>query len=105
MPVYLLHFERPYKHARHYLGATRDLEARLSLHRCGRGARLMAVVTQAGIPWMLARTWEGDYAQEHALKRRKNSPQLCPQCIQARLLSSQEGNVHGLFEQETVDVL
>ncbi len=26
--IYLLHFERSYHHARHYLGYTEDLEAR-----------------------------------------------------------------------------
>ena len=31
--VYLLHFDVPFKHARHYMGSTGDLEARRSL-RC-----------------------------------------------------------------------
>jgi predicted GIY-YIG superfamily endonuclease len=36
--VYLLHFDRPYKRARHYLGFAEDLERRLELHRAGRGS-------------------------------------------------------------------
>ncbi|MBB5085041.1 putative GIY-YIG superfamily endonuclease [Nonomuraea endophytica] len=28
--VYLLHFAQPYRHARHYLGWTTDLQARLA---------------------------------------------------------------------------
>lgn len=46
---YLIHFERPYRHARHYLGWTVDLEARLAKHRAGNGARLLRVATAAGI--------------------------------------------------------
>ncbi len=37
--IYLLHFERSYHHARHYLGYTEDLEARVTAHRAGRAAR------------------------------------------------------------------
>jgi predicted GIY-YIG superfamily endonuclease len=57
--VYLLHFERPYRHARHYLGSAEDLEARLALHRAGREARLLEVIAGAGIGFVVARTWEG----------------------------------------------
>ena len=42
--VYLLHFATPFKHARHYVGYTTDLEQRIEEHRTGRGARLLAVV-------------------------------------------------------------
>ena len=31
--VYLLHFDQPYQHARHYIGSTMDLERRLPEHR------------------------------------------------------------------------
>jgi predicted GIY-YIG superfamily endonuclease len=79
--VYLLHFERPYKHARHYLGFATDLERRLELHRRGQGARLMEVIAAAGIGFTVARTWEGDRHFERRLKRRHNSPaRLCPIC-------------------------
>ena len=85
MTVYLLHFETPYKHARHYLGSTYDLDVRLARHQAGTGARLMEVITQAGISWYLARTWEGGRNLERALKQRKNSPKLCPVCMQERV--------------------
>ena len=39
--IYLLHFERSYHHARHYLGYTDDLEARVAAHRAGRGVPLL----------------------------------------------------------------
>jgi predicted GIY-YIG superfamily endonuclease len=82
MPVYLLHFERRYKHAGHYLGYTHDLEARIRAHRLGQGARLMEVIAQAGIPFVVARTWEGGRDVEMALKTWKNGPKLCPICVQ-----------------------
>jgi len=79
--VYLIHFLTPYKHARHYLGYTEDLEQRLQAHRTGNGARLMEVVTDAGIDWELARTWEGDRSLERRLKQGKNACKwLCPIC-------------------------
>lgn len=80
MPCYLLHFERPYRHARHYLGYANDIEARLAEHRAGRGARLIEVIVQAGIDFRVARTWDGDRTLERRLKRRHASPRLCPLC-------------------------
>jgi predicted GIY-YIG superfamily endonuclease len=85
VPAYLLHFETPYKHARHYLGSTQNLQARLMQHQSGTGARLMEVITQAGIRWHVARTWEGGRDVEQILKTQKNSPRLCPTCQQQRL--------------------
>jgi predicted GIY-YIG superfamily endonuclease len=85
MAVYLIHFETPYKHARHYLGSAHDLQARLKHHQAGTGARLMEVVTQAGIRWHVSRTWQGGRDVERTLKGRKNSPELCPTCLQQKL--------------------
>jgi predicted GIY-YIG superfamily endonuclease len=78
--VYLIHFDRPYNHARHYTGWTRDLPARLAQHQAGRGARLMEVITDAGISWHVARTWPGDRTRERAIKDRHQAPKLCPDC-------------------------
>ena len=78
--VYLLHFSRPLHHARHYLGSTSDLDARLAQHRAGRGARLLEVVIGLGITFEVTRTWDGDRQLERQLKRRKASPRLCPVC-------------------------
>ena len=80
MPIYLLHFDTPYRHARHYLGYAADLDVRLAQHRAGRGARLVEVITEAGISFTLARTWEGDRTMERRLKNRHASPRLCPLC-------------------------
>lgn len=82
--VYLIHFERPYKHARHYIGWASDLEGRLEHHRKGSGAVLMAVVTKAGIAWSVVQTWTGDRNFERRLKNRKSSPRFCPACREER---------------------
>jgi predicted GIY-YIG superfamily endonuclease len=77
--VYLLCFSAPYRHARHYLGFATDLEARLAEHRAGRGARLIQVITAAGIDFTVARRWEGDRNLERRLKNGHNaSARLCP---------------------------
>jgi len=85
--IYLIHFDRPignlsnpHGQAQHYLGYTDNLDERLARHHEGRGAAIMAAVTQQGIGWRVVRTWEGDRATEKALKRRKNHRQLCPIC-------------------------
>ena len=78
--IYLIHFERPYKHARHYLGWAIDLEHRLRQHRAGHGARLLDVIQRAGIAWSLARTWSGTRTRERQLKRQGGASRCCPLC-------------------------
>lgn len=91
--VYLLHMDTPYVGARrnpqakrlgivqHYLGWTGyDIEHRLEDHAAGRGARLMQVITQAGITFQLARTWPAGRTYERRLKNQKNARRLCPLC-------------------------
>jgi predicted GIY-YIG superfamily endonuclease len=78
--VYIVHFDTPYKHARHYTGWATDLDARLEAHREGRGARLMEVIKEAGITWRLSRTWPGTRDRERAIKNRHEAPRLCPEC-------------------------
>ena len=82
--VYLLHFDRPYRHARHYTGWTRDeksLARRVEHHRRGTGARLMEVVAAAGIGFTVARTWDdGDRNKERRLKNSGSASRYCPIC-------------------------
>lgn len=78
--IYLLHFNKPFGHARHYLGWARDLEARLADHLAGRGARLLAVIHSADITWQLARTWPGTRARERQIKRQGGLSRCCPLC-------------------------
>lgn len=81
--VYLIHFDRPLHHARHYLGYCNgeSLEQRIERHRRGDGSRLMRAVVAAGIGFEVVRVWEeGDRALERRLKNRKKSSKLCPVC-------------------------
>ena len=78
--VYLLHFDQPYKHARHYVGWTEDLLDRLDQHAAGTGARLMAVIREAGIGFTLVRLCEGTRATERAIKNEGGSVRFCPAC-------------------------
>jgi predicted GIY-YIG superfamily endonuclease len=78
--VYLLHFDQPYRHARHYIGWTTDLDARLAAHALGRGARLVEVINAAGIGWRLARTWPGGRKRERQLKKQGGASGCCPCC-------------------------
>ncbi len=83
--VYLLHFHSRYYHAGHYLGFTACLDARLQLHKTGRGAKLMKAIAAAGITFELVRlwkigAWEAARDLERQLKKRHNGPGLCPIC-------------------------
>jgi len=82
--VYLIHFSEAYRHAKHYVGWTNDLDARLKEHADGHGARLLAVLKSAGITWRCVRTWPGGRKLERQLKNRKEAPKLCPVCAGAK---------------------
>jgi predicted GIY-YIG superfamily endonuclease len=81
--VYILHFDRPYYHARHYLGSTSNLRRRVSEHKSGHGsgAALTDAIRRAGIGFVVADVWPGNQNQEYQLKNHyKNTPKLCPIC-------------------------
>ena len=79
--VYLTHFLKPYKHAEHYLGFATNLEARLEHHRKDTGARLMQVIRDAGIGFVLVRTWENETrTKERRLKNGGGLNRVCPVC-------------------------
>jgi len=78
--IYLLHLDKPLRHAWHYVGLADDLPARLERHASGNGARMLAVCRERGIGWQLVRTWEGGRKFERQLKNRKEAPKLCPVC-------------------------
>jgi predicted GIY-YIG superfamily endonuclease len=79
--IYLLHFDRPLKHAKHYLGWTRDLDARLAYHGSGNGARLLAACKREGIGWKLARTWgPSNRHRERQIKNQGGLSRSCPMC-------------------------
>src|SRR5215216_3684439 len=77
--VYLFHFDQRYEHAGHYTGWAEDLDHRVAEHQAGRGARLIEVITQAGIGFRLARTWPGvTRARERQLKRQGGASRDLP---------------------------
>lgn len=82
--VYLLHFSRPFWHARHYVGfvdSADGLQRRLEDHARGQGARIVAAARAVGITFVLARVWpDGDRGFERRIKRRKMTPRYCPIC-------------------------
>lgn len=83
--VYLLHFNTPYKHARHYSGFTTNLAARLERHAADHGARLLAVIAEVGITWTLARVWTNTTrARERQLKKQGGASRRCPICLAER---------------------
>jgi predicted GIY-YIG superfamily endonuclease len=83
--VYLFHFDQRYEHAGHYTGWAEDLDHRVAEHLAGRGARLIEVITQAGIGFRLARTWPGvTRARERQLKRQGGASRYCPVCQEDR---------------------
>lgn len=79
--VYLLHFDRPFSHARHYTGWGACIASRVAQHRRGDGATLMRHVVAAGIGFEVARIWPGaDRGKERRLKRSGGASRYCPLC-------------------------
>jgi hypothetical protein len=85
MPVYLLCFDKKFRHAKHYIGfveKNENLTKRLAHHKKGSGSKLMAAISKVGIGFHVSRTWpDGDRNFERKLKNRKKSSELCPHCI------------------------
>lgn len=81
MAVYILHFDTPLAHARHYVGWANDVERRLQHHRAGTGARFTQVLNERGIGFQLACIYpEADKTFERHLKRTHNTAKYCPLC-------------------------
>jgi hypothetical protein len=54
--VYISSFKETYKHARHYLCYTEDIEKRLSKHKTGTGTRMPYGLENAIIRFKIVRT-------------------------------------------------
>lgn len=78
--VYLLHLDRPFGHAKHYVGFAADLDARLAHHAAGTGANLLRHVRAAGIGWTLARTWERSSRAFERTQHNGGHARRCPIC-------------------------
>ena len=80
--VYLLHFSRPFGHAQHYIGFSREVDGRLEEQLRGNGAQLVRRVIEAGIEITLAKEWEGvPLTFEYQLKNRGGARKYCPVCL------------------------
>ena len=92
--VYLIHFDRPFHHARHYIGTTRDLRTRLISHAQGRGANIIKAAMAAGITWRLAAIGACDASEMFALERRLKNWKGCEgQCLYC--MNGDEGAIPG----------
>lgn len=95
--VYLLHFSERIsdRHTtQHYIGWAESVEARLSDHRAGRGARLTEVANERGITYECVRIWSNkDRHFERKLKERKDGPRLCPLCCEDKGTRPKGGRV------------
>jgi predicted GIY-YIG superfamily endonuclease len=80
--VYLIHFDKAYRHAQHYIGFTDNLEQRMHDHELGtKGSKLLKAVRDVGINFKVVRTWpDGDRTFERKLHNYKKSSHLCPVC-------------------------
>ena len=88
--VYLLHFERSYRHAR----LTQNLEQR----RAGRGSPLIA----DGIDFQLAIICEGNRQDERRLHGQKNiRARLCPICVASDPRGGGGRGAHGRSRRRT----
>lgn len=83
--VYLIHFDSPFKHAQHYLGWAKDVEARFRLHAGGRGCRLLKFVNEGGIDYHIVRRWQSTTRiLEFKFKKWHDNKILCPICQSER---------------------
>ena len=80
--VYLIHFDRPYKHARHYIGWAlgRDIDKRMAKHRSGTGARLLRVLKEQGIGWSVVQTWPDATRKVERKLKNRGACRICPVC-------------------------
>ncbi len=66
---YLLCFAKRYEHAVQHHADPGRFAIRMQEHRSGNGARLMEVITDAGIDFEIARLWIGSQHRERQLKQ------------------------------------
>lgn len=78
--IYLVHFDRPLHHARHYLGWSENVDSRIVRHEAGRGSRIMRAVVQAGIDFrvciLVSRNARRRAEDEEAAERSSLLPNL-----------------------------
>ncbi|ROL61145.1 GIY-YIG nuclease family protein [Bacteroidetes/Chlorobi group bacterium ChocPot_Mid] len=81
--VYILHFDKKFHHAQHYVGCTEDLQRRLKEHlNCRQcGSKIVRAAIKKGIKIELAKVYpEGDRVLEKKIKSMKKTSLICPIC-------------------------
>lgn len=83
--VYVICFEEPIAHARHYCGASDDVVFRLLAHRAGRGSALTrrAVLNNIGMRIGRVLRSQDPWSAERQLKAAKDSSRFCLGCCGA----------------------
>ena len=91
--VYIIHFNEPYKHAKHYTGITNDFYLRMKAHLKGKGAKLPYIVLKSGIG-MKFFIWKNNLNFKEAKKEEKrikkvikNTARICKYCKQKKYFS------------------
>lgn len=86
--IYILHFDIPLFHAKHYTGSTANLKKRLEDHANGLGSNLCYVLKQKSIEWTLSSVlyvMERPKLIERALKNQKHAHRYCGICTEIPL--------------------
>lgn len=87
--LYLLHFDPPFRHARHYLGFSEgdsagQVSVRVNRHIAGNGAKLTKHAVESGCELIHVLTMPGGRNEERRIKKSHNVPRLCPLCKAGR---------------------
>lgn len=84
--VYLIHLEKPFKHAKHYIGYTalESVEDRVKRHKNNSGSHFLSVCNYECIDYKVVRTWNRMTIKdakelERRIKKHSSTP-LCPIC-------------------------
>lgn len=95
---YLICFDEPYtspngaKTVRHYLGWASNIRERIADHHTGNGARLMSVIADAGISWIVTHLWlDATRSDERRLKNQHKHANVCPRCNAALRRGARRG--------------
>jgi len=79
--IYLLHWRHRTGRVEHYIGWTRDLEARMRAHASGSGGcPTTRGYRRAGMRGRLVRLWRGTMSDERTLQQTLTFPLDCPIC-------------------------
>lgn len=104
--VYLIHFDTPLHHARHYIGfCRRRLNKRIKKHRANNGARILKALNEQGIGWQVVKVWLGPMADrtfERRLKNMKGARHLCPVCNTCEAAHSKRDKAFKLRTRTTI---